>query len=118
MTKSTKSVPSGADLETWDEEPYFNPRSYMNGRPRANIETWSGPRLPCLDEGGWLGFDFEDGVTDQEAVELVRLMNLRIKRITYTGPAKPGWRPGRKASRAIAAKADAELDRIVKSSRR
>ena len=98
-----------ADWDTWDEVPYFKDSWYGIG-----IDTWEGPRLPCLGEG-FLGFELREGVSDDEFRKLLVLMGECIARITYTGPAQPGWRPGRRASHAITATVDAELARIVES---
>src|ERR1700756_5408559 len=91
MANEEKTPDPHAGWDTWDEVPYFKDSWYGIG-----IDTWEGPRLPCLGEG-FLGFELREGVSDDEFRKLLVLMGECIARITYTGPAQPGWRPGRRA---------------------
>jgi hypothetical protein len=85
------------DSETWDAQISFKGSCYVSGRPFI-CEDGSDGTIPHL-VGGFIGFDLSPHTTNEEARDLLAMMNRHITHLTFTGPVRPEFidSPGRAA---------------------
>jgi hypothetical protein len=82
---------------TWEQKARFKVRRIgVDGPFHLPLEPVDDLILPLLCSG-FLSLELKEGVTHEEAKALLDILDEKLKFVTYTGKANPGWEhtPGR-----------------------